>query len=386
MDFSFSNLFNKKDQKALGIDIGSSSIKVVELRKKGNKAILETYGELSLGPYSGVSVGQATKLSTGKLSLALGDLLKEKEVGITTRNAGLAIPFHASLLSVIEMPYAKDKELATMVPIEARKYIPVPISDVTLDWSIIPKFEVKGRNQEVADEMQKKMLEKAENFGGEDVKPEKVDILLAAIHNNIISDYQEIVANVGLVASFFEIELFSTIRSVLDEDIHTAMIFDMGAASTKLYIVERGIIRNSHIINRGAQDITATIARMNNISFEDAEVLKRGNRAAGAGDEPINIEEAVKVTAEYIFSEANRVLFFYQKQNNKNVDKIILVGGGSAMKGWAEICSQYFKVEVVAGHPFSKVEAPAFLEEILRETGPEFAVSVGVALRKLKEL
>ncbi|MEK7117813.1 MAG: pilus assembly protein PilM, partial [Patescibacteria group bacterium] len=163
MNFSFSNLFNKKDQKALGIDIGSSSIKVVELRKKGNKAILETYGELSLGPYAGVSVGQATKLSTAKLSLALRDLLKEKEVGITTRNAGLAIPFHASLLSVIEMPYAKDKELTVMVPIEARKYIPVPISDVTLDWSIIPKFEVKAQNQEVADEMQKKMLEKAEN-------------------------------------------------------------------------------------------------------------------------------------------------------------------------------------------------------------------------------
>jgi Tfp pilus assembly PilM family ATPase len=159
----------------------------------------------------------------------------------------------------------------------------------------------------------------------------------------------------------------------------------MGAALTKLYIVERGIVRNSHIINRGAQDITATIARMNNLSFEEAEVLKR-NRGIGSRESQVNIEEAVEVTVEYIFSEANRVLFFYQKQNNKNVDKIILIGGGSALKGWADLAAKNFKVEVMAGNPFSKVEAPAFLEEILKETGPEFAVSVGVALRKLKEL
>lgn len=381
MENPFSQLFKKKNQSVLGIDIGSSSIKVVELRKKGNKAILQTYGELALGPYAGVSVGQATKLSTKKLSEALRDLLNEKEVGITTRNAGLAIPFHASLLSVIELPYAKEKELEVMVPIEARKYIPVPISDVTLNWSIIPKPEAKPGRLEVADEIKTEERDKIED---ENKKFQTVDILLAAIHNNIISEYQEIITAVGLQASFFEIELFSCIRSILDEDIHSAMIFDMGAALTKLYIVERGVISNSHIIDRGAQDITSTIARMNNLSFEEAEVLKRDRGLENSGE--VNIEEAVKVTAAYIFSEANRVLFSHQKQNNKNVAQIILVGGGCALKGFAKMAAEYFSVEVVAGHPFSKVEAPAFLEDILRETGPEFAVSVGVALRKLKEL
>jgi type IV pilus assembly protein PilM len=379
MDFSLSNLFKKKDQNVLGIDIGSSSIKVVELRKKGNKAVLGTYGELALGPYAGVAVGQATKLETEKLIQAMRDLLNEKEVGITTRSCGVAIPFHASLLSVIQMPYAKDRELETMVPIEARKYIPVPIADVTLDWSVIPKSENRPVHAEVADDYKKT------NDPHTALKaPDTVDILLAAIHNNIISQYQEITASSGLAASFLEIELFSSIRSVLDEDVHLAMIFDMGAASTKLYIVERGIVRNSHIINRGAQDITANIARMNNISFEEAEALKRSHAVGNTSE--VNIDEAVKLTAEYIFSEANRVLFFEQRQNNKNIDKVILIGGGCALKGWTELAQNNFKVEVVAGHPFSKVEAPAFLAEVLRETGPEFAVSVGVALRKLKEL
>src|SRR3989344_3057920 len=139
MQNPFGELFKKKNDVVLGLDIGSSSIKAVELRKKGNKVVLETYGELSLGPYAETSIGQATKLSPPKLAEAMQNLLDEKEVAITTRNCGIAIPFHASLLKVIKMPKVGDKELAAMVPIEARKYIPVPISEVSLDWSIIPK-------------------------------------------------------------------------------------------------------------------------------------------------------------------------------------------------------------------------------------------------------
>lgn len=376
MDFSLATLFNKKETSVLGVDIGSSSIKIVQLKKKGNKAVLETYGELSLGPYAGVSVGQATKLPVEKVTQALRDLLNEKEVKITTRNCGVAIPFHASLLTVISMPPIKEKELDAMVPIEARKYIPVPISDVTLDWSIIPKLEVKNWKSEVSDEIRESEKEKKPNTS--------IDVLLAAIHNNALSDYRKIVAGAELAASFFEIELFSAIRSVLDEGA-SAFIIDMGAASTKFYIVERGILRNSHIVNKGAQDISANIARLNNISFEEAEIAKRtlGLDAVGSN---VNIKDAAALTADHIFSEANRVLFSYQSKVKKNLDKILLVGGGSALRGWKELAAKNFSTEVVSGDPFAKVETPAFLQEILRQTGPEFAVSLGVALRKLKEL
>lgn len=373
MEFGLGNLFKKKNTGVLGVDIGSSSIKVVQLKKKGDKAVLETYGELALGPYANASVGQATKLSIQKLTEALRDLLNEKEVGLTTRNAGLAIPFSASLLSVIEMPNVPNKELETMVPIEARKYIPVPISEVTLDWSVIPRLEVDTHN-EVSDEIKSKGVE-----------AKTVDILLAAIHNNILSDYQTIIDSTGLAASFFEIELFSSMRSVLDEVGKTSLIVDLGAASTKLYIVERGVLRNSHIINRGAQDITANIARINNISFEDAEVAKR-NFGLASGRTDIVIDQGVHTAMEYIFSEINRVLYGYQTMYNKNIDQAILIGGGAALKGFNELASDSLKVPTISGDPFSKVEAPAFLEEILKQTGPEFAVSVGVALRKLKEL
>lgn len=378
MDFSLSTMFGKKESSVLGVDIGSSSIKAVQLKKKGNKAILETYGELALGPYAGVSVGQATKLPREKIIQALRDLLAEKEVKITTKNCGVAIPFHASLLTVISLPPIKEKDLENMIPIEARKYIPVPISEVTLDWSVIPKLEVKNWKSEVSDEIQENKNDKDKN------QKSGVDVLLAAIHNNALSDYQKIIVEAELDPSFFEIELFSSIRSVLNEG-ETAMIIDVGAASTKLYVVERGVLRSSHIVNKGAQDMTANIARLNSISFEEAEIAKRtlGMSSVEGG---INVKDAVNVISDQIFSEANRVLFSYQSKAKKNMEKVMLVGGGSTLRGWKELAAQNFNVEVVSGDPFSKVEAPAFLEDILRQTGPEFAVSLGVALRKLKEL
>lgn len=364
-----SDILKKKNTSALGIDIGSSSIKVVQLKKKGNKAILETYGELSLGPYGGISIGQSTNLPTDKIVQAVTDLLAEKEVALTTKICGLAIPFKASLLSIIEMPAIGPKELASMVPIEARKYIPVPMSDVTIDWSIIPKSEVEENIPE----------DKEANRG------KTVNILLVAIHNNIINQYKEIVSKTELESKFFEIEVFSSMRAILEGVSGPIMIFDMGASTTKLYMVERGLIHHSHTINRGSQDITSNISRVLNISIEEAEVIKR-SVGMGITADGADLSGAVSVIADSIFAEANRFLFEFQKNKNQNIKSIFLIGGGSALRGFRDLAAQNFKVEVIAGNPFEKVEVPAFLENILKETGPEFTVAVGCALRCLGEL
>lgn len=374
MELGFlSDIFKRKNLSALGIDIGSSSIKVVQLQKKGDKAVLDTYGELSLGPYGGVSIGESTNLPTEKIAEALKDLLSEKEVAITTNVCGLAIPFKASLLSIMKMPASVgQKELGLMVPIEARKYIPVPISEVTIDWSIIPKLEVEEEVPPEANEEEGK-------------KGKTVEILLVAIHNNIINQYKEVIAKTGLDARFFEIEVFGSMRSVLEGVQDPVMIFDMGASTTKLYIIERGLVYYSHTINRGSQDITANIARLLNLPIEDAEIMKR---TIGMGKTPdgVDLSEAVVVIADSIFSEANRFLFDFQKKRNRNIKSVYLTGGGSALKGFRDLAAQNFRVDVVSGDPFEKVETPAFLENILKTTGPEFTVAVGCALRALQEL
>jgi type IV pilus assembly protein PilM len=376
----FSKFFNQGEPVALGIDIGSSAIKIVQIRKKNSQAVLETYGELALGPYAGLGIGQAVVLPPDKIAQALLDLMKEKEVNITTKKCGLSIPFASSLISVIEMPDVGQKQLAAMIPMEARKYIPVPISEVMLDWSIIPRNEIRAEDSQ-------EFSAGSDNLSQDEVAVStpalaKIDVLTVAIHKETIARYQEIVAQAGLEAGFFEIEIFSTMRAVLDEALRPVMIMDMGAASTKLYVVERGIIRSSHTINRGSQDITAAISKSLGLTLERAEVMKR---QVGLLGENKNLTDIITLTLDFIFAEVDNTLLAFEKKHNKTISKVILVGGGSALKGLAELAKNNFKTEVLSANPFSKVFAPAFLENILKETGPEFAVAIGLALRKLAE-
>jgi len=369
---SFKNLFKKKQLSVLGIDIGSSAIKIVQIKKKNGQAILETYGELSLGPYGNAGIGASVILPPEKIAQALLDLMNEKEVGVTTKKCGISIPFASSLMSVIELPDVGRKQLATMIPLEARKYIPVPISEVQLDWSIIPKNEIREDNPVEAP------------LGSPTVAPglPKIDVLVVAIHNDTISRYQTIVEKSGLDAGFFEIEIFSSMRAVVEENLAPVMVLDIGASSTKLYVVERGIVKVSHTINRGSQDITRALSSSLGITIDKAEVMKRDSGLEGTDK---NVTDIISLTLDYVFSEANRTLLNFEKKYNKTISKVMLVGGGAALKGLASLAKTNFKTETIAANPFQKLSAPAFIEEVLKTTGPEFAVAVGLALRKLSE-
>ncbi|MDP3996824.1 MAG: pilus assembly protein PilM [bacterium] len=371
-------LFSSGGESVLGIDVGSSAIKIVQLKKKGGRAILETYGELALGPYAGHEVGRAASLPDVRLSEALIDVLRESHV--TTKKCGIAIPLRSSLLSIMPMPDLPEDKLASMIPIEARKYIPVPISEVMLDWSVIP--ENSAGNSPPPGSFQGQSDTSVKPAGGTPFKT--VEILIAAIHNDAMNKYQYISKNAGLEVSFYEIEIWSTLRSSLDNEKEPVLIFDMGAAATKLYIIEQGIVRNSHTVNRGSQEITMAISRSLNISAKEAEVLKR-EKGLGSIQDSRAAAGLIAGTVQYIFAEANRVISNYERKYNKAVGKVVLSGGGVNLKNFEKLAAEKTKLPVLRADPFSKVEAPAFFEDMLKGAGPEFAVSLGVALRKLQE-
>ncbi|MEX2010204.1 MAG: type IV pilus assembly protein PilM [Parcubacteria group bacterium] len=364
----FGNLFKTEQKSVLGVDIGTSAIKIVQISKKNGQAVLETYGELALGPYSGATVGQAVSLPAEKVAEAVKDLINEKEVKVTTRKSGVSIPFASSLMASIEMPVVPEKQLVTMVPLEARKYIPVPINEVQLDWSVIPKDPDAVPQLAKDGEPLIKLVP-------------KLEVLVVAIHNDILQRFKTIVDQSGLLASFFEIELFSTMRAVVEDGLKPVMIMDIGAASTKLYIVERGVIRGSHTVSRGSQDITQNISQSLSIPIDKAELMKREHGLLGEQQ----LTEIISLSLDYIMEEANRTLLSFEKKYNKTVSKVILVGGGATLKGLPAIAKESFKTETELGDPFSKLATPAFLEHILKETGPEFAVAIGLALRRLSE-
>src|SRR6185312_2016646 len=252
-------------------------------------------------------------------------------------------------------------------------YIPVPISEVQLDWSIIPKNEVR-----IEDNPVEAPLGTAPAPAG----LPKVDVLVVAISNDTIARYQTIVEKAALQAGFFEIEIFSSMRAIVEENLAPVMVLDIGASSTKLYVVERGIVKVSHTVNRGSQDITRALSSSLGISLDKAEVLKRDQGLVGTDK---NVTDVITLTLDYIFSETNRMLLNFEKKYNKTVGKVMLVGGGAALKGIAPLAKASFKTETVAANPFQKLSAPAFIEEVLKTTGPEFAVAVGLALRTLSE-
>lgn len=357
---AFFGLFSgTKSGSALGIDIGSSSIKIVQLKRSGGKAILETYGELALGPYAGLEIGQATNLPAVRVAEALRDLMRETK--ITATESGVGIPFARSLLMSVDLPRRqKAEEQRTVIEFEARKYIPVPMSEIQLDWFVVPE-DAPAK-----------------------VPRDKVRVLLVAVHNDELIRLQSVVTGAALTASFYEIEIFSTVRAVVDEPVKPVMVLDLGAATTKAYIVEHGVVALSHTIPTGGQDVTRAIAVAHNITIAAAEILKK-EQGLEEGDTTTNIRSSVELVYSRIFSEARRVLVQYESIEHKSVSTVVLTGGGGVTKGLGAYAQSAFSVEVKTADPFLKTETPAFIRPVLAEIGPEFAVAVGLALRKLEE-
>lgn len=355
----------------VGIDIGSSAIKIVQLKKSGGKAILETYGVLALGPYDKKEVGAVTNLGVESISKALIDVIKESNV--TTKISVVAIPSSSSLIFTISLPaQVNESQLANIIPLEARKYIPVPIGEVTLDWFVIPQEVEDYVNDNIEDGNAEKMVAES-----------KLEVLVVAIHNDILSKYRDILEKTELKASSFEMEIFSSVRATLGHEISPILIIDLGASKTKIYIVEAGVVLVFHVINRGSQDITRNISQAFGISFDEAEKLKRNIGLDDSNNK--DVAEISRSVIDYILTDTNSVVFAYEKRYNKTIGKVILVGGGSSMKGLHDHMKKSFHTEVIYGNPFSKVEAPAFLEPVLEASGPEFSIAVGLALRQLSQ-
>jgi type IV pilus assembly protein PilM len=366
----FKKISSKPKKSVLGIDVGSASLKIVQLRKEKGKAILETYGEIALGPYAKTEIGRATKLPPEKIAEALKDVMKEASV--STIDSAMSIPMRHSMVSVIKLPQMQERQIAQMVPIEARKYIPVPMQEVTLDWFTIPKIE--------GDE--EKMMEDKEGK-----KAPMIEVLTVAIHNDVLSNFSSIVTSAQLETSFFEVEMFSTIRSVINmgENNVPVMIFDMGASATKIYVVERGVLRESHIVNKGSQDITLNISKALGVDIEYAEKLKR-NFGNNTSEQDQKIGEIVDLTLGPILSQTNATLLNYGRRYNKVVSKMIMVGGGCLLNGIVQKANEKIGIKVEAGDPFFRTETPAFLQDILKQSGLAFSTALGLAIRKLQEL
>ncbi|MBI2609837.1 type IV pilus assembly protein PilM [Candidatus Giovannonibacteria bacterium] len=359
-------LFKPKAASVLGIDLGTSSFKIVQLRRDKEQGVLETYGELASGPYGGAEIGKSVKLVDQKIVEMIGDLLKETNA--TSKSAVVSIPLRNSFVTKISLPLMSETELAEAITYEARRYIPVPSNEVIIDWMLLPQSIASSDREDEGFAKERRFM----------------DVLLVAIHRELVEKYQSIFKTADLNVLAFEIEVFSQVRSVLGREVAPVLIVDIGAQSTRLTVVDYGIVRLSHNLDRGSQDLTQALSRSLNIDFERAEKLKRETGLSGRPEHK-EIVGVIQPLLDYIFSEAERVSTDYHQRNNRAIKRVILAGGGANLKGIVDFSINKFGIESSTANPFSRVTYPAFLEPVLKDLGPTFSNSLGLALRALQD-
>jgi type IV pilus assembly protein PilM len=217
----------------------------------------------------------------------------------------------------------------------------------------------------------------AQNLGKKNSK-----VLIVAVHTDVISRTRELFLRSGLKEKFIEVEAFSSVRSCINNRMDAFLIVDHGASATKVYIVDEGVVRISHTISVGSQDFTLAISRALNISVAEAESIKResGVSVARGG---VDVGKIMEGSLSYMVSEVDRLASEYERNNNRVVSEIVLSGGGINLKGLPQLFEKSLKYPIRIANPFSAIDTPAFLEEVLKEVGPSFAVAIGAGIRAL---
>ena len=349
--------FKKEDVgQALGIDIGTSSIKVVQLRKEKEKIILDTYGEIALGPYAGTSSGQSAHVGEEKIVEIIKDLLREAKV--TARETVVSIDSSAAFVSLVKVPNVQDSELRTMMPFEARKYIPIPLSEVQMDWWHIPTTI---------------NLDEGERM---------INVVLAAVKNETLTMYDRIIKKLDLANVEYEIQGYSVMRSVPPKSSGMVLYVDIGGQYTTLSLINNNTVLDMHVISRGSQDSTIQLSKALSIPVDTAEETKRTFGYLGDKANPY-VKDVMQLSSYPLFGEVARLSLMYERKYNQTIEGIIISGGGARVPGILESYNETVHIPGRVATPFDQIDVPPFLHEMIERIGPSYSVAVGCALKKL---
>lgn len=355
--------FGKSEEHYVGVDIGSGSIKVVELMNEKGKPKLVTYGYIDT--YTDVMRTNRPEAQQ-KVVLALKKLMTSARV--TTNKVTAALPTYSVFNSIITLPSMPQKDLARAVSWEAKKYVPMPLEEMVLDWKII------GNNGFEKEVPAKTGAEKTAN----------VKILVTAAPKNLVSRYVEIFKSANIKLLSLETEAFALARSLIGPSAtKTVMIVDIGSTTSDLSIVQDGVPILNRTINIGGQTLTKAIADSMNVNLERAEQFKRDFGISLSMDNgQKGIPHTISTTLSPLLNEVKYVFDLYQNQNLATIEKIVLSGGSAYVPNLDEYMSRQYNKPTVIGNPWDAVMYPKDLEVVLQENGPRLSVAIGLALRE----
>lgn len=363
----------------LGVDIGTSSVKIVELSNFKGRPRLVTYGfiEKKSGDFSNLID------DTKGTAYIIDDIIgKSKAV---SKKVIAALPNFSVFTSILNLPGLPKKELASAISWEAKKIIPMPLEEIILDWKII-----EDAGQPVGDLNKNKNIDvgvssqEANSIKKIFSKPQQhLKILLTGASKNLVKKYVDIFNTSGLTLLSLETESFALIRSLVGNDKSNIMLVDIGASTTSLSIVEKGIPVLNRSIEMGGTMITRAISGSLNVNFERAEQFKQ-DLSLGSETADNALPQTVEKSFMPILNEIKYTIDMYQEQNKKKVDKIILTGGSALLGNLPGYLSKILNINTYVGDPWARVIFPTELKPILDRLGSKFAVAIGLAMRDIE--
>lgn len=350
--------FNPK-QSFVGIDIGTSSLKVVQLGEENGRPRLMTYGY-----FEGRT--DLVKADTPAAQQAAVAALKAvvHDARVSSTQAIAALPSYAVFTSIISLPLMTRKELNAAVRWEAKKFVPMPIDDLVLDWKLLKEPTAAPTPTERS--------------------PKNLRVLITAAPKTLVQRYNTVFKAAGLQIMALDTEAFALERSLIGTDPSSVMIVDIGATATDIAILVDGIPIVNRSINVGGDTITDAIAKNLNVDRDRAEQFKRDFGLSVGVNNTVQVPKTIEFVLSSIISEIRFVLNnLYRAQNPNPVEKIILSGGSAFLLNLPVYLEKTLSLKTFVGDPWARVVYPVDLKPVLQEIGPRFAVAIGLAMREI---
>lgn len=368
-------LFGLKNNSVLGIDFGTSYIKMVELELRDGDPFLVNYGQVEM-PFTEGTEAFRFQSPEEKVITHFKALRDRLDTKATTACA--ALPAFTGLITMMDMPVMESGELEKAIRFEAPKYIPLPIEDVALSWEVVRDGD--GQSPRAP----KKKKEKKDGTEAAAPTPDpnkKMEVLLVAALNKEVERYERYVTSQGLRLALLELEIFSLVRAAIASLEETVLLVDIGSRATNLILVRNGSIVMNRNLNSGGNEMTSALMEALHVNWERAEQMKRGQADLLSSQ----LSHTPMPTLQLIQYEVTRMLQQLKaKDASARVNRILLTGGSSKMKGLPEYLSRLFQLPVELANPWQHVAYDERLTSSLSELGSSFAIAVGLALGGLE--
>jgi type IV pilus assembly protein PilM len=334
----------------VGIDIGSKTIKIVELDKEGANYSLGASGIIG---YSGITID---KMTDEKEMASLGQIIRKlhSEAGVSSKDVVISIPEPLVFTRTIKFPLLTDPEIASAVKWEAEQYIPIPISDAIVQHTILDRNEKSS--------------------------PPEVLVLLVAAPKAVVEKYTKVIQLAGLNTVAVETELVALTRSLAPPD-RTVLLVDFGASSTNIAISKMGLLSFSRCVPIAGEAFTRAVSQGLGVTPEQAEEYKKTYGLTATQLEG-KVKRVLDPVLALVVDEIKKAVSYYlTEEKGESPSSLIVSGGTSAVPEIVTTLTKLIGMEVLVGNPFEKINVDPETAQKLAPYVLLYGVAVGLALR-----